>query len=155
MARPFRLQSLLEHKRQQEEQQTLLLAALDAQYRDVRQSLDLLRREEDEQMGRIAALARGGRLDAAQYHAAISYLDRLEGSIAEQTDLLQAAEQRVLESRDALIGILKEKRSLERLHEQRDAEAEIEDGRREARQVDEMTSARYIRRAAERAGEEA
>ena len=132
-----------------EEQQTLLLASLDAQYRAVRAALEALRREEDEQLRRIAELAQGGRLDAEQYRTAISYLGRLEGSIGEQSDALAAAEQRVLESRDARLGILKEKRSLERLHERRDAETDLADGRREARQMDEITSARHVRRAGE------
>ena len=149
MARPFRLQSLLEHKRQQEEQQTLALASLDAQYRAVREALEALRLEEEQQLVQIATLAQGGRLDAEQYRTAISYLDRLEGSIAQQTEALTEAEERVLESRDALVGILKEKRSLERLREKHATEATLEEGRREAGRVDDITSARYARRAGE------
>ncbi len=149
MPRPFRLQSLLEHKRQQEERQTLELAALDAEFRRVREALEALRREEDEQLRQIAAMAGGGPLDAEQYRTAMSYLDRLGGAIARQADALTEAEGRVLESRDALVGTLKEKRSLERLRERHATAADLEEGRREAGRVDDITSARYARRAGE------
>ena len=59
--------------------------------------------------------------------------------------MIAEAAERVRESRDALLAILKEKRALERLREQHVAAAALVAGRREARAADEITSARYAR----------
>ncbi|MEX2446435.1 MAG: flagellar export protein FliJ [Dehalococcoidia bacterium] len=149
MTRHFRLQSVLEHKQQQEQQQARALSALEVACARTRAALDALRSEEEEQLGRIADIARGGPLDPEAYRTATSYLGSIEGSIAEQRTALTEAEERAVEGRDALLAILKEKRSLERLRERQGAEADRDDARREASRVDEFTSARYARRAVE------
>jgi len=143
--RPFRLQALLDHKRQLEEQRMLHLAECEAEWRQACEVLAMLRDAERDQLRDLEQIARASRLDVAQQRDATSYLQRLEVSMRAQGEVIADAERRVLESRDALVEILKEKRSLERLREQHVAETEREEGRREAGVVDEITSARYVR----------
>lgn len=146
MPKPFRLQALLEHKQQQEERQMLVLAAHDHERRCACDVLDTLREAEAAQMRHLDGLSRATRIDAEQHRDAVSYLGRIEASIVLQRDVIAEAEARVQESRDALVEILKEKRSLERLREQHVMDTEREEGRREAGEMDEITSARYVRR---------
>ena len=146
MPKPFRLQALLEHRRQQEQQQMLVLAERDAERLRACDVLDTLREAEAAQLHHLDTLSGATRIDAEEQRDAVSYLARIETSIVVQREVIADAEARVQESRDLLVEILKDKRSLERLHEQHVTETEREEGRREARAVDEITSARYTRR---------
>ncbi|MFA7249287.1 MAG: flagellar export protein FliJ [Dehalococcoidia bacterium] len=146
MPKPFRLQTLLEHKARLEERQMLVLAARDAERRRAGDVLQVLHEAAVEQLRHMETLARDARIDAQQHRDAVAYLSRLEASIVLQRDVIAEAESRVQEGRDALVAILKEKRALERLREQHESEVALEDGRRESRMVDEITSARYVRR---------
>ena len=145
MAKPFRLQSLLEHKQQQEEQSMRFLADREAARRRASDTLEMLREAEEAQLRHLEDLSRAVRFDAEISRDATSYLGRIERSIAAQHDVIAEAEARVLESRDALVEILKEKRALERLREQYLETTAREEGRREALVVDEITTARYTR----------
>ncbi len=150
MAKPFRLQALLEHKQRQEERQMLDLAARDAERRHACDILDTLRDAEREHLDHADGRAQAATFDALEQRDAVAYLARLEASIAVQHTVIAEAEEHVRESRDALVAILKEKQALERLRERHAAEAALEDGRREARVTDEITSARYARQLQER-----
>ena len=55
----------------------------------------------------------------------------------------------MLESRDQLVEILREKQSLEKLKRRQAAEAALRENRREAKDADDMTSARFQRRTLE------
>lgn len=143
----FRFQPLLEHTEQREERKTLELAALTAEERLARDALATLRAELERQLRDIEATY-GDAFDPRQYQQAVAYLDHLAHSIDRQSALLAEVSGRVLESRDQLLDILREKRSLERLREREATEEALEDDRREARTVDEMTTARFARRTA-------
>lgn len=145
MPKPFRLQVLLDHKQQLEEQQMLVLSEREAERRRAIEVLDMLRVAEDEQMRHLDVLARDTRLDPFQQRDAVAYLGRIERSIVAQGAVIAEAEIAVAEARDALVELLKEKRSLERLRERHVTEVTLEEGRRESRVVDEITSARYVR----------
>ena len=123
----------------------LLLAERAAEHRRACDVLDTLREAEEAQMRHLDELARTTRIDAQQQRDAASYLGRIARSITVQGDVIAEAEAAVQESRDLLVEILKEKRSLERLREQHVTETEREEGRREALEVDEITSNRYTR----------
>lgn len=146
MAKEFRLQSLLDYAEQREERKTLELAAIAAEARLARDALAMLR-EQQEQSVQALEGACGGVLDPVVQTQAARYLDHLAHSIGQQSLLLEEVTQRVLASRDELLEVLREKRSLERLRERREAADAIEDGRREGRAADEMTGARHARRA--------
>ena len=150
MPRPFRLQALLEHKQQLEEQATLELGSREAAHRHATEALDILREAEETQLRHLEALARAERFDAEISRDATAYLDRIERSITVQRDVIAETEARVAESRDALVEILKEKRALERLREQHLETVAREEGRREAQSADEISTARYTRHLQER-----
>jgi flagellar FliJ protein len=142
----FRLQPLLDHTEQREERKTRELAALAAEARLAQEALETLHQEREERLRALEA-TRGRGFDAMAYERAVQYLEHLAYSIDRQSALLDEVTARVLGSRDELLEILREKRSLERLREHREADEALEEGRREARTVDDMTSARYARRA--------
>lgn len=150
MAKPFRLQALLEHKQQQEEQSMRALAERESERRRACDTLEILREAEETQLRHLEDLARAARFDPEISRDATSYLGRIEQSIAAQREVIAEAEARVLESRDALVEILKEKRALERLREQFLETTAREAGRREAVASDEISTARYTRQLQER-----
>ena len=63
--------------------------------------------------------------------------------------MVAEVERRVLESRDELIAVLKERQSLETLKRRQEDEAAIEERRRESKVDDDLTSSRTARRARE------
>ncbi len=144
----FRLQPLLDHKRQEEEQKMLELAQLTDEERGARQALEVMRRDEQTHLRALESLVRGGTLDPGRFHATAAYLDYLRRALAEQAGALEDVMARVDGCRLQLQHLLKEKRSLERLRERRAEEAALEDARRDARRVDEQTTARHVRRGA-------
>ncbi|MQA00595.1 MAG: flagellar export protein FliJ [Dehalococcoidia bacterium] len=150
MARgPFRLQQVLDHKRREEEAKTLELASLAAEQRRLEDDLHRLREQEEQQLASLSAVGQTGAIDASRVDRALSYLDAIEASISKQLAHVAALESRVSASREALVGILKEKQLLERLREQHAGEAREAQQRRETDQSDEMASQRHIRRTRE------
>ncbi len=148
MARRRRgLDSVLRLKQREEERKTLELATIAEEERRVREALRLLREKHHAQVRQIAeATARS--IDPMQLEGSRAYLSSLDGSIDAQRTHLVAVEDRVLESKDQLIEILKERKSLEMLEERQMAEERAEDGLRERNQNDEMNTQRYVRRLA-------
>lgn len=144
--KPFRLQALLEHKQRLEEQQMLVLAERDGERRRACDVLETLREAEAAHLQHLDTLASRRDVDACEQRDAVAYLARLEASITLQREVIAEAEGRVQEARDGLVEILKEKSALDRLREQHVLDEVREEGRREARVVDEITSARYARR---------
>ncbi len=148
MARRRRgLDSVLRLKQREEERKTLELATIAREEHGTREALRLLREKHHAQIRQLAdAAARS--IDPMRLEASRAYLHSLDGSIDLQRTHLVAVEQRVLESKDQLIEILKERRSLEMLEARHVAEERAEDGRRERNQNDEMNTQRYVRRLA-------
>jgi flagellar protein FliJ len=147
--RNFRLQTLLNHKQQIEEQHTVELARLAGEEQRARDELELLRAEERKQLAALAELVRKGAVDTHKYATASAYIERLGAAIAEQIEAVQALAQAAETQRDELVDVMKERRSLERLRDRQQAEAAVEESRREGRQVDDLTSSRYARRGSE------
>lgn len=150
MPRPFRLQALLDQKRRLEEQAMLALGALEAELRRATEALQFLYEAQDTQLRHLGDLARSDRFDPAISADATAYLERIERSIVAQGEVIAETEARVADSRAALMDVLKEKRALERLREQHLDQIAREEGRREARDADDMTTARYTRHLQER-----
>lgn len=144
---PFRFETLLDFARQREEQQTLELAAYSSDERRLRETVASLQEQQEQQTRALAEQASAGLFDPDEYRSARAYLDRILEEIEQQSAALDEASQRVVESRDRLLEVLKEKRSLERLRERDDAAAAVEESRREAGRADDQNTARYARRA--------
>jgi flagellar export protein FliJ len=149
MPAKFRLQQVLEHKRQQEEEQTLELAALAAEQRVMQNQLRALRDKEEAQLVAMQEVARTGAINPGHFNQALLYLDAIEDAILQQLALIVCLDEKVLESRDVLIGILKEKQLLEKLHTQHVEDVRLADRRREGNQLDEIAGQRFQRGASE------
>lgn len=145
----FRLEEVLRRARQQEEQKQLELKTLTDEQRRLNERLAGLHEKEEHQLRTMAARYRAGGIEPAEIDAALTYLSSIELSITDHLDVAAGVQARVLESRDQLIEILREKQSLQNLKRRHQDAAAIEDGRREAKADDDMTSVRFARRAKE------
>lgn len=145
----FRLEQVLEFRRRQEERQHLELKVLSEEERRLSGQLADLRAKEDQQLLTLAERSRSGLIEPTEFDAALAYLDAIEGSIDEQIDVVAQVQAKVLESREALIDILREKQVLENLKQRQAAAAAQEANRRESKATDDITSARFVRRARE------
>lgn len=147
MGKPFRFEPLLDRVQQREDEQTRVLAALAHEEQALRNVLAALEQEREIEWARFAD--RDGPLDAERHRVAMAYVQQLTERIETQRAAIEMARGRVAEARDALLEILKEKRSLERLREQDTAAAAIEEGRREANRVDDLNMTRHGRHGAD------
>ena len=145
----FRLGQVLRLKRRQEEQQQLELKTLSEEELRLRSQLDSLRAKEAQQLRSIVHDRNNGALDPAELAASVAYLDSVGEVIDEQVGLVASIEQQVLDSREQLLSILSEKRSLETLERKQAEAAAREANRREAKTVDDIYGARFARRAKE------
>ena len=145
----FRLGQVLRLKRRQEEQQQLELKTLSEEEQRLLSQLDSLRTKEAQQLRSISDIRHDGALDPAELVTSIAYLDSVGEAISEQLGLVASLERQVLDSRDQLLSILTEKRSLETLERKQAEAAAREASRREAKTVDDIYGARFARRAKE------
>lgn len=145
MTQPFRLQSLLDYRRQLEDGHALALAEVTAEEQRVRAAIAALDRHREEQTAALAALAGGGAFDTEGYTQRAAYLETIGQALGQQAAALEAAAARVRERRAALAEALKDRRVLERLRERQAEEGAVEDGRHEAREVDDMVMTRHQR----------
>lgn len=145
MSRPFRLQSLLDYRRQLEDEQSLALAEVAAEERRVREAMMALERQREEQTAALRTLVVGGVFDAEKYTQRAAFLDVVGRAFDEQAAALEEATMRVVERRQALVEALTDRRVLERLRDRQAEAAAIDDGRHEARDVDDMVMARHQR----------
>ena len=145
----FRLEQVLDHARRQEEQKQIELKTLSEEERRLREQLIGLREKEELQVRSLSQRSREGAIEPAAIDTALAYLSAIEGSISEQVDVVAEVEQRVLESREQLIAILKERQSLENLKRRQQDDAAIEERRRQSKADDDLTSSRTLRRGRE------
>ena len=145
----FRLEQVLRHTLRQEEQKQLELRTLTEEERRLLEQLAQLREKEHHQLRTLSERSRERSIDPAELGATLAYLSAIEGSIDEQLDVVADVESKVLDSREQLIEILKEKQSLENLKQRQLDEAASEADRRASREMDDITSARFVRRARE------
>lgn len=142
----FRLEQVLQHTMRREEQEQVALSAVSREEQRQRERLERMRERLARQLRFVAEQTARSALDPAGAESAQRYLGTLEDSIDAQADIVSQMESRVLESRDQLVDTLKEKQSLEHLKQQQLAREAIEAARREAKAMDDITSARFARR---------
>lgn len=117
--------------------------------RRLRAQIARLRDQQQAQLRTLSEGARAGAIAPREQAHALQYLNRLGGSIDAQLDVMAEVQAHVLETREALIEVLREKRTLEKLKQNQLAEQASERDRREANATDDMTAARFARRAKE------
>ena len=141
--RGFRLGQVLEHKRRLEEQQQLALRGLLAEEQALRASLQDLHSQIEAHVSRVGVKTRDELVDAPAMEDASRYLQQLEALVEQRRADLEESATRVAACRAELVSALQERRALEMLQARQEAEARREADRREAREVDDITSARY------------
>lgn len=146
--RAFRLDQVLRHEQQQEEIKQRELSALAQQRRLAHEALQTLVRQSHELRDSFSG-RRAGQVDAAELEATGTYLEAIAESIRTHEDVMRQLEEQVLGSREELVGILKRRQMLERLRDRQAAEHAVEDGRREQRESDDLTSGRTLRQSRE------
>ncbi len=144
MAR-FRLQSLLDYRRQLEDEQARAFAEVTAEEQRVRAAIDALNRHRDEQTSALAALMASGTFHTDGYTQRAGYLDALGLALDQQATALAEAMTRVQERRAALLAAVTDRRVLERLRDRQADEAAVADARHEARDVDDLVMSRHQR----------
>jgi flagellar export protein FliJ len=142
----FRLEQVLELRRQREEQEQLALRALLDEQRSEQDRLEQLRSRQQSHIAAIAARARAGAFDAAELEQAQRYLDRLAAEIEAQTLALAHCESRVEAQRTALMQALQGRRALEQLKEQHEEATRLDERRAEAKVADDIATTRFVRR---------
>lgn len=142
----FRLEQVLELRRQREEQEQLALRALLDEQRSEQGRLDQLRSRQQSHIAAIAARARAGAFDATELEQAQRYLDRLAAEIEAQTLALSHCESRVEAQRGALMQALQGRRALEQLKEQHEAATRLDERRAEAKVADDIATTRFVRK---------
>jgi flagellar protein FliJ len=144
MAR-FRLQALLDFRRQLEDEHARALAEVTAEEQRVRNAIEALNHHRDEQTSALAALLASGTFDAEGYTQRAVYLDALGLALDQQAAALADAMTRVQERRAALLAAVTDRRVLERLRDRQAGEAAVADARHEARDVDDLVMSRHQR----------
>jgi flagellar FliJ protein len=140
----FRLQSLLDFRRQLEDEQARALAEVTAEEQAVRAAIVSLNQHREEQTSGLALMA-SGTFDADGYTQRAAYLDAIGQALDQQAAALGEAMARAQERRAALLEALTDRRVLERLRDRQAEEAALEGGRCEARDVDDLVMSRHQR----------
>lgn len=149
----FRLQALLDYRKQLEEQQMLRLATVEGERRAAQLLLDDIRDQREQQCRRLDRLAQERPLDAYRMREAVTYLGLIEAAIVGQAEVVREAEGRVQQERALLAGAMRDRRVLERLREKQTAAERLAADRAEARRTDELVTSRFGRFGAEAVGE--
>ncbi len=145
MAKRFKLEPLLNHKKRLEDLQQQRLSRLRQEHQHQRELLTSLETRADEQ---VEALARAneGSIDPLGVQMRLAFIDRVQEDVEKQQVVVDAAHEQVEDSRAALVGLLKEKRILERLKENDAIRAAAEAKRLDAALVDELSMTRFSHR---------
>jgi flagellar protein FliJ len=141
--RGFRLGQVLDLKRRLEDQKQLELRALLAEEQALRAVIQHLRAQIDTHVTSMGARSRSGVVHASDLEDGERYLERLETLVQQRRADLEDSAARVSACRADLVTALQERRALELLQARQEAEARRETDRREAREVDDLVSARY------------
>lgn len=142
MAKRFKLEPLLKHKKRLEDLQQQRLSKLRLEHQNQRDLLTNLENRADEQVEGLAR-ASAGAIDPRGVEMRLAFIDRVQEDVAKQQVVVEEARGQVEESRERLITLLKEKRILERLKENDAIRAAAEAKRLDAALVDELSMTRF------------
>ena len=112
----FKFQTLLNHRRHQEEVCQQELAEAQRNLADAQEKLKTLEQEKRENVQRLHAQQKE-RHNAANVLMVTNYIEQLSRDIEVQEQLLQHAAQKATRKRDRLITVMKKRKTLERLKE--------------------------------------
>jgi flagellar export protein FliJ len=146
MAAKFRLDRVLDHKRQLEQERQRDLQTVTAEERRLLEELRALQQREREHIAALSDRTRRGGVDSKQLQAALAYIETVTRAIERQQRLLAECSAKVSTRREALLAALQEKQSLEMLKRKQQEADRLEANREEAKRIDDLTTNRYARR---------
>lgn len=142
MAKRFKLEPLLKHKKRLEDLQQQRLTKLRLEHQHQRDLLVSLETRADEQM-QAQVRDSQGTLDPRRAELRLAFIDRVQEDVDKQQVVVDEANEQVEASRAQLVTLLKEKRILERLKENDAIRAAAEAKRLDAAIVDELSMTRF------------
>ncbi|HEV8637864.1 MAG TPA: flagellar export protein FliJ [Chloroflexota bacterium] len=148
MERRFRLQPVLNYRRDREEALQLELAALMAEERAERGRLDALRQASAQAMDDVFGLQARPRTDVAAIQHGLLYLEAITAAIAAQSEVVARVAERVEAKRQEVVAAMQARKAIEKLKERHEQTYAAWARRVEETAIDDMVMVRYNRRAA-------
>ena len=140
----FKLQTLLDHRRHQEEVCQKELAEAQRDLSDAQKKLKGIRKDKRDNIQKLQA-RQTERHNASKILIFINYIEQLSRDLDAQMQQVDHASQHVTEKRDNLIAILKKRKTLEKLKEKQWLEYQRKMMQAERKFNDEIAATRYIR----------
>ena len=147
MAFRFRLESVLHYRRQLEAALQLQLARLEQARRAEQQVLDGLRAQKEWQMDNLLSQQQEGpRLDVPRLSQGLAYVEKLEGNMQEQVEVLAALAAQIEKKRGEVTKAMQDRKALENLKERERRRFFEWLNRVEGRLLDEAATTQHNRR---------
>ena len=146
MARPFKLEAVLNHRRHREEAARKRYADAQRQLRQAQDKLTAIEMMRQEYRQDLQHRQRQGG-EAAQIVMWTHYLARLDKEIRSQEDIVRARRKEKETQRQVLMTALKDRKVIEKLKEHHTHRLEAEERGREQKLLNDVAIARYQRRA--------
>ncbi|OGV68545.1 MAG: flagellar export protein FliJ [Lentisphaerae bacterium RIFOXYA12_FULL_48_11] len=141
----FSLQRLLDAKEALEKAAEVRVGEMQRKLNHGEARLARLREQEHLQERSHADKLRGGELNRHDMSVRVLFVNRFEGHMSKQEEVVRKYRQSLEEARTLLLTAMRERKSLEKLKE-REKSQWITDGRRaDRREMDEMAIARFVR----------
>ena len=140
----FKLQTLLNHGRHQEEVCQKELAEAQRDLSDTQKKLKSIRKDKRDNIQKLQA-RQTKRHNTSDILIFINYIERLSRAFDAQMQQVDHTSQHVTEKRDNLIAIMKKRKTLEKLKEKQWLEYQQKMMQAERKFNDEIAATRYIR----------
>ena len=141
----FKLQTLLNHRRHQEEVCQIELAEAQRGLTDAQEKLRRLKKAKRENIQKLQARQKEHH-NISNILIFINYIEQLSRDIAAQMQQVRKASKNVTQKRDNLIAIMKKRKTLEKLKEKERLDYQQKGMQAERKFNDEVASTRHIRK---------
>jgi flagellar FliJ protein len=141
----FKLEALLNHRRHQEEVCQKQLAQTERQLVDEQDKLRRQKKEERENILKLQAKQKDN-INVADIILSVNYIHQLSNKIKIQKNCVREATKKVNQKRNELIGIVKKRKTLEKLKEKQWLAYQQKMMQNERKLMDEVASTRHVRK---------
>ena len=141
----FKLEALLNHRRHQEEVCQKQLAQTERQLVDEQDKLRRQKKEERENILNLQAKQKDN-INVADIILSVNYIQQLSNKIKVQKNSVREATKKVNQKRNELIGIVKKRKTLEKLKEKQWLAYQQKMMQNERKLMDEVASTRHVRK---------
>jgi len=141
----FSLEALLNHRRHQEEVCQKQLAQTERQLVDEQDKLRRQKKEERENILKLQAKQKNN-INVADIILSVNYIQQLSNKIKVQKNCVREATKKVNQKRNELIGIVKKRKTLEKLKEKQWLAYQQKMMQNERKLMDEVASTRHARK---------